>query len=96
MSEILQKLSAEEFSKFKADDKGEVQIPEGYQVVKVPTKAEELQAWQKEIDDFKAEKEPTDSELIDFAKQFHDYYFRKQRAEELEQRMKKVEPIIKK
>ena len=90
MTEILQKLSLSDLSKFKADDKGEVQIPEGYQVIKVPTKADELQAWQKEIDDFKAEKEPTDAELIDFAKEYHDYYFKKQRAEELEQRMKKL------
>ncbi len=60
---------------FQVKQDGTIESPEGFRIERVPTLAEKRYNVQREIDRIEALKEPTEKELIQWARENHDYYF---------------------
>ncbi len=52
-----------------------IESPEGFRIERVPTLQEKRDNVAREIDRIEALKEPTDRELIEWARENHEYYF---------------------
>ena len=72
---INQELSVTREFTVKSD--GVIESPEGFKIERVPTMQEKRDNVQREIDRIEALKEPTDRELIAWAKENHEYYLQK-------------------
>ena len=59
---------------FQVKQDGTIESPEGFRIERVPTLAEKRYNVQGEIDRIEAIKEPTDKELIQWARENHEYY----------------------
>jgi len=74
MSEKISYIYPEDLAALEKDADGNYIVPEGFEIYRVPTKAEKMANVQAEIDRIEAMVEPTDEELIAWAKENHDYY----------------------
>jgi hypothetical protein len=74
MSEKISYIYPEDLANLERDADGNYIVPEGFEIYKVPTKADKMANVQAEIDRIEAMVEPTDAELIAWAKENHDYY----------------------
>ncbi len=60
---------------FQVKQDGTIESPEGFRIERVPTLAEKRYNIQREVDRIEALKEPSDRELIEWARENHEYYF---------------------
>jgi hypothetical protein len=74
MSEKISYIYPEDLANLERDAEGNYIVPEGFEIYKVPTKADKMANIQAEIDRIEAMVEPSDEELIAWAKENHEYY----------------------
>ncbi len=75
MSEKITQIFPENVEALEKNEDGNYRVPDGYIIYRVPTVAEKRDNVQGEIDRIEALKEPTDKELIEFAKSEMVYYY---------------------
>jgi prefoldin subunit 5 len=74
----------------KQDDKGNFLVPEGFEIYRVESKAEQIEMLQKEIENINTIPVPSNDELIEMGKTIHPYYMEQQRKAILESKIKEL------
>lgn len=74
MSDKISYIYPKDLANLEVDAQGNYIVPEGFEIYRVPTKAEKIANIQAEIDRIESIVEPSDSELIAWAKENHEYY----------------------
>ena len=83
----LNRIDANEFRQ----EKGQIIIPDGYELYKVPTRLERLHAERERLEkQLEGMKEPPDEELIEEGRMMHPYYFDKEELKRVEAEIKKL------
>ncbi len=95
MSEKITYIYPEDLASLEKDADGNYIVPDGFEIYKVPTLQEKMDNVAKEIERIEALKEPTDKELIIWARESHPYYdelymlpFYKKQVEDYEKQLK--------
>ena len=74
MAEKISYIYPQDLANLETDAEGNYIVPEGFEIYRVPTKQEKIAALQAEINEIENDPEPSDAELIQWAKESHPYY----------------------
>ena len=83
MSDKISYIYPEDLANLEIDEQGNFIVPEGFEIYRVPTKAERIAEIEAEIARLEALPEPSDEELLAWAREHHPYYFRQQQINTL-------------
>ncbi len=65
----------EDIAGLEQDKDGNYLVPDGFEIYRTPTMQEKMDKVQAEIDRIEAMPEPSERELIEWARENHEYYF---------------------
>ena len=87
MAEKISYIYPEDLANLETDAEGNYIVPEGFEIYRIPTKQEKIAALQAEIERLESTPEPTNEELITWAKETHPYYAEIGELEALKERL---------
>ncbi len=90
MTEKISYIYPQDLANLEKDAEGNYIVPEGFEIYRVPTTQEKIAALQAEIERLESTPEPTDEELIQWAKETHPYYANIGELEALKSRLENL------
>ena len=86
-----QRITTLSATEFKADKAGNLIVPDGWELYKIPTREERIQAEIKRLEkELEGMKEPTKEELVEDSKINHPFYAYRDEVEMLKEQLKKL------
>lgn len=83
MSDKISYIYPEDLANLEVDEQGNYIVPEGFEIYRVPTKAEKIVSLEAEIARLEAMPEPSDEELLAWAREHHPYVVNQKMTEGL-------------
>ena len=93
MAEKISYIYPSDLANLEKDADGNYIVPDGFEIYRVPTTQEKIAALQIEIERLESTPEPTNEELITWAKETHPYYIEVGELEVLKTRLNELKEI---